>query len=305
MRANRVFRDTALELHDGVPTVISKTVAVATSRDKAISSPLSGALQVLRRVPESFDQLREAHEAAWHSLVSLFVLELDADRQTQLILNLHVFHLLQTLTPHTCELDAGVPARGLHGEGCRGHVFWDELFVLPVVTSRLPGVTRALLDCRWRRLDAARAAAREAGLRGAMFPWQSGSDGREETPLWKFNPLLGDWTADHSGFQRHSGLAVAHNVWQYFEATGDHAWLVQHGAEILLEVARLFDSMASYDPGPDRYHILGVMGPDEYHTGYPDRPAEGVDDNAYTNVMAAWLCGKAVYLMRSVIQGHE
>jgi hypothetical protein len=60
----------------------------------------------------------------------------------QLALNLHVFHILQTISPHTAALDAGVPARGLHGEGYQGHVFWDELFVLPLYilrTRRSPG----------------------------------------------------------------------------------------------------------------------------------------------------------------------
>ena len=86
---------------------------------------------------------------------------------------LSVFHVLQAVSPHNVDLDAGIPARGLHGEAYRGHVFWDELFVLPVLTLRLPGLARALLRYRTRRLDAARRAAREAGHVGAMYPWQS------------------------------------------------------------------------------------------------------------------------------------
>lgn len=305
-RVNRLlYREMVLDLQDGVPAAIGKVVAVVSSRDTAISSPLGGALTVLARAPAAFDQILAAHESAWLRWLAAFALELDTDRQTQLILNLHVFHLLQTLTPHTSDLDAGVPARGLHGEGYRGHVFWDELFVLPVLTSRLPAVARSLLDYRWRRLDTARHAARSAGLRGALFPWQSGSDGREETPHWTFNPRIKDWAADYSSLQRHSGLAIAYNTWQYFQATGDRAWLMQRGADILVDVARLFVSMAVHDPETDRFHITGVMGPDEYHTGYPDRPGQGVDDNAYTNVMAAWLCATALHLMRSVLQGHE
>jgi beta-phosphoglucomutase family hydrolase len=300
-----LYREGMLDLQDGVPTVLCKAVAVVTSRDAAISSPVGGALDVLGRAPAGFDQIVAAHEIAWQRLLAAFALELDTDRQTQLILNLHIFHVLQTLTPHTAELDAGVPARGLHGEGYRGHIFWDELFVLPVLASRLPAVAKSLLDYRWRRLDAARDAARKAGLKGAMYPWQSGSDGREETPHWVFNPRLNDWAEDYSSLQRHSGLAIAYNTWQYFEATGDRAWVIQRGAEILVEVARLFASMAVHDGASDRFHLNGVMGPDEYHTGYPDRPGEGINDNAYTNVMAAWVCGRALHLVRSVLQGHE
>ncbi|CAH0130944.1 putative glycosyl hydrolase MT2062 [Arthrobacter sp. Bi83] len=302
---SRVFRDVVLDLQDSIPAIMCKVVSMVSSRDTAISSPLAAALAVQERAPAEFDQILAAHEAAWQGLLDAFALELDTDRQTQLILNLHIFHLLQTLTPHTSEVDAGVPARGLHGEGYRGHVFWDELFVLPVLTSRLPVVARSVLDYRWRRLDAARDAARKAGLLGAMFPWQSGSDGREETPHWTFNPRIGDWAPDYSSLQRHSGLAVAFNTWQYFEATGDRAWLIRRGAEILVEVARLFTSMAVHDAETDRFHIHGVMGPDEYHTGYPDGPGHGLDDNAYTNVMAGWLCATALHLVRSVLQGPE
>jgi trehalose/maltose hydrolase-like predicted phosphorylase len=296
----QLYRRIEADLVDGVPLVIVKTAAVVTSRDRAVSSPRSGALAVLAGTGGSFEAILAGHEAAWQRLWRFFAIGLDADPQTQLILNLHVFHLLQTITGHTADLDAGVPARGLHGEGYRGHIFWDELFVLPLVTSRLPDVAKALLDYRWRRLDMARRAARDAGLAGALFPWQSGSDGREETPRQLFNPRSGRWLPDHSRLQRHVGLAVAFNAWQYFEATGDRGWLLHHGAELVVEVARLFAAMADYDAAADRFHLRAVMGPDEYHDGYPERPGEGLDDNAYTNMMAGWVCHRAAGLPETI-----
>lgn len=57
---------------------------------------------------------------------------------------------------------------------------------------------------------------------------------------------------------------------------------------MVVEIARLFDSLATFDGASQRYRIKGVMGPDEYHDGYPDRATPGLDDNAYTNVMAVW-----------------
>jgi len=303
--AGRTYRRFDVRLADGVPLVITKTAATATSHDRAISSPLSGALAVLGRAPDRFEDMLAPHEAAWQRLQHLFAVELDADPQSQLIMNLHVFHLLQTITPHTAGLDVGVPARGLHGEGYRGHIFWDDLFVLPLVTSRLPSVARALLNYRWRRLDAARDAAKAAGLKGALFPWQSGSDGREETPAWLFNQWSGHWIRDHSRQQRHGALAVAFNAWQYFEATLDRVWLSQTGAELIVEVARLFAAMAEYDPDADRFHLRGVVGPDEYHDGYPDNPGGGLDDNAYTNIMAAWACERAIHILSTTVPGRE
>ena len=289
---------------DGAPVTVTKTVAVATSRDHAISSPRTAATAVLARSARSFAVLLAEHEAAWSVLLKPFIIISDAPSQAQLILNLHVFHLLQTLTTHTAELDAGVPARGLHGEGYRGHIFWDELFVLPVLNSRLPSVARELIDYRWRRLGTAKDAARAAGLQGALFPWQSGSDGTEQTPKLQFNRLSGHWMPDYSHLQRHVGLAVAFNAWQYFEATQDRGWLTRHGAEIVVEVARLFASLADYDAADDRFHVRGVMGPDEYHTGHPGNPGGGLADNAYTNIMAAWVFDQAVWIMHSV-QGFD
>ncbi|GAA1050933.1 hypothetical protein GCM10009569_30520 [Arthrobacter russicus] len=200
---SRAFR---VQLEDGAPVILTKTAAIFTSHDRAISEPGGAALDRLAHRNEDIPVLLEQHEAAWRRLWDLFAVALDGDRHSQLVLNLHIFHLLQTLSPHTVELDTGVPARGWHGEGYRGHVFWDEVFVLPVLAVRLPEVSRALIDYRWRRLNAARVAASAAGLAGALFPWQSGSDGREETPNVLYNPRSGRWMPDNSHRQRHVGL---------------------------------------------------------------------------------------------------
>jgi beta-phosphoglucomutase family hydrolase len=301
--AGRYVRQFNLALQDGRPATVTKTVAVVTSRDPATASPGSGALAQLSRSGDGLGALLGAHEAAWQRLWDQFALDLDADGQSQLILNLHLFHLLQVISPHSASLDAGVPARGLHGEGYRGHVFWDELFVLPVTGLRLPSVSRALLDYRWHRLDAARDAARAAGLRGALFPWQSGSDGREETPEYLYNDRSSAWMPDNSRRQKHVGLAVAYNAWQHFQTTGDTGWLAERGAELIIEVTRMFASLATWDDVEDRFHIVGVMGPDEYHDGYPDTPGSGLRDNTYTNVLVSWLCERAADTIRA-LDGH-
>ncbi|HXU97003.1 MAG TPA: beta-phosphoglucomutase family hydrolase, partial [Jiangellaceae bacterium] len=293
-----------LAVTDGRPVVVGKLVAVVTSRDAAVASPGDGALAELDRAGDGFDEIMRRHVLAWQRLWEHFAVDVDTDDPVQLAVNLHVFHMLQTVSPHTALLDAGVPARGLHGEGYRGHVFWDELFVLPLYVMRLPAVARSLLDYRWRRLDAARQAARRAGHRGGMFPWQSGSDGRDETPRRLFNPRSQRWMPDNSWRQRHVGLAVAYNAWQYFQATADTRWFAEHGSELIVEVARFFADLATYDERDDRFHIHGTMGPDEYHDGYPDSPGEGLRDNAYTNVLTAWVCQRAVESL-AVLPTHE
>src|SRR5699024_1913930 len=116
----RYQRQLDLHLVDGEPVTMTKTVALATSRDAAISSPAVAGLEELGRNGGRFDALLEGHEAAWRRLWDRFGITLDADRQSQLILNLHVFHVLQAISEHTATLDAGVTARGLNGEGYRG-----------------------------------------------------------------------------------------------------------------------------------------------------------------------------------------
>ncbi|MCE3553133.1 glycoside hydrolase family 65 protein [Pseudonocardia sp. RS11V-5] len=292
----RVFHDVHLEVTEGRALTVEKIVALVTSRDVAISHPALTAVEQLADAP-SFQDLLTGHELAWEQLWRRFRVDLTDGRpttaETLRTLRLGLFHVLQTASPHDLDLDAGIPARGLHGEAYRGHVFWDELFVLPVLTLRMPQLTRALLHYRVRRLDAARHAARRAGHRGAMYPWQSGSDGREESQRVHLNPRSGRWLPDTSELQRHVGLAVAYDIWQYYQATGDLDFLAGHGAEVVLEVARFFADLAQHDPALDRYRIRGVMGPDEYSTRYPGAARPGIDDNAYTNVMAVWVWHRA------------
>lgn len=142
---------------------------------------------------------------------------------------------------------------------------------------------------RYRRLDEARERAREAGYGGAMYPWQSGSDGREETHAFNYNWNDGKWYADLSHNQRHVNAAIFYNVWQYYLATRDVNYIWNHGARMMLEIVRFWASITTFNPDRGRYEIHGVMGPDEYHEKYHDAPQAGINNNAYTNVMAAWM----------------
>ncbi len=279
------------------PARIEKIVAIHTSRDRAIADCAYQAAKVVAEAG-NFADLLHSHEAAWARLWRRCDVDLDCDDRTQLILRLHIFHLLQTVSRHTMDLDAGAPARGLHGEAYRGHVFWDELFILPFLNLRIPELTRALLMYRYRRLGEARRAARKQGYAGAMFPWQSASDGREESQAIHLNPRSGGWNPDHSRVQRHINSAIVYNVWQYYLATGDMEFISRYGAEIILEVARFWASIATYNAELGRYEIEGVMGPDEYHDAYPGASEPGLRNNAYTNVMAAWVLWRALDLLQ-------
>ncbi|MEU0851588.1 glycosyl hydrolase family 65 protein [Streptomyces flaveolus] len=293
----RVTQRTTLRLEPGRTATVDKVVALHTSRDPAISDPVQAAVDRVADAP-GFDGLLAGHRTAWGQLWRRARLEVPGEGGA--ILRLHLFHVLQTLSPHTADLDVGVPARGLHGEAYRGHVFWDELFVLPYLNLHFPEVSRALLHYRHRRLEQARAAARAIGRRGALYPWQSGSDGREETQQLHLNPRSGRWLPDHSHLQHHVGSAIAYNVWQYCEASGDAEFLHTKGAETLLQIARFWADSATWDDHLGRHRIRGVVGPDEYHDAYPGAVEPGLDDNAYTNVTASWVLARTLEVVRSL-----
>lgn len=282
----RAEEEFTLNARQGEAIHVEKTLALCTSRDKAISEPLHDAKELALRVPDG-ETLRHEHEAAWDRLWGRCDLRLDCEPEAQLRLRVHIFHLLQTVSPLTTDRDVGVPSRGWHGEAYRGHIFWDELFIFPFLNLRVPEITRALLLYRFRRLDEARHAARREGLQGAMFPWQSGSNGREESQKLHLNPQSGRWIPDNTHRQRHVNAAIAYNIWLYWQTTGDIEFLAHYGAEMILEIARFWSSLARRNPADGRYDIENVVGPDEYHTGYPD-DGEGLRNNAYTNVMAVW-----------------
>ncbi|CQD15346.1 HAD family hydrolase [Mycobacterium lentiflavum] len=288
-----IGHDIAVELSLGETVMVEKTVTLFTGRDAATSEPAVDAERWLSRLGR-FAELRDGHLNAWIHLWERLSIEFEDFTDESRILRLHLLHLLQTVSPNSCDLDVGIPARGLHGEAYRGHIFWDELFIFPVLNLRLPLITRSLLGYRYRRLPEARQAARAAGYSGAMFPWQSGSDGREESQRLHLNPRSGRWNPDGSARAHHIGIAVAYSAWKFYQVTADLAYLIDYGGELLAEIARFWVSRADYDEERDRYSIRGVIGPDEFHSGYPDAAYDGIDNNAYTNVMAVWVIMRAL-----------
>ncbi len=276
-----------VDVTDGQAVEVDKLVAIFTSNDGDSLEPLASATAAV--ADSSFDEIRAASERAWQTIWERVDVAIDGDRMSQKILRLHLYHCVVTASPHTAALDVGIPARGLHGEAYRGHIFWDELFILPLYNLHFPDTARASLLYRHRRLGAARGYAREHGYEGAMYPWQSGSDGREETPTVHLNPVSGRWGPDYSSLQRHVSLAVAFGTWEYYAATHDMEFLSDYGAEMFVELARFWAGISSFNTETGRYEISGVMGPDEFHEKYPGADSGGVKDNSYTNIMVAWL----------------
>jgi alpha,alpha-trehalase len=288
------------QVKEGSKITVEKIMALYTSRDRGVSECNLSARQAIARVG-GFENLVESHILAWEQLWRRFEIQFNAKvgvpsgskgkeggEYTTMVLHLYLFHILQTTSPHTLDLDVGVPARGWHGEAYRGHIFWDEIFVFPILNFRFHEINRTLLRYRYRRLNEARANARKAGYLGALFPWQSGSDGREESQKIHLNPKSNRWLPDDTYLQYHVNAAIAYNIYQYFQITEDLEYLAFFMAEMLLEISRFWGSLAQYNDDLERYEILGVVGPDEYHTRYPGVDKPGLKNNAYTNFMAVW-----------------
>jgi beta-phosphoglucomutase family hydrolase len=285
-----------------------KTVSLYTSRDSAISEAGLAAREAVAEAP-SFNSLLNSQILAWRNLwrqFDLFIETTEAHSKIMpsLLLHFNSFHALQTASPNILDLDVGLPARGWTGEGYEGHIFWDDLFMFPFINLRTPTVTEALLKYRYRRLDAARKIAKSFGAKGARFPWQSGSDGREETKFLWF-PERNLWKFDSTHLQVHVNVSIAYNIWQYYQVTTNLDFIHAYGAEMMFEIARFFATFAKYNKERDRYELHGVVGPDEWHIGYAETDGGGIKNNAYTNIMVAWCLARALELLQVMPHDHR
>ena len=220
----------------------------------------------------------DRHAAAWQERWTASDLVVEGDDVAQQALRFAIYHLNSAANPDDEHVSIG--ARGLTGDAYLGHVFWDtEIYVVPFFTFTWPEAARALLMYRYHTLPGARAKAARLGYRGALYAWESADTGDETTPEQVVDPE-GRVIKILSGLQEHHISAdVAYAVWQYWVATHDERFLLEAGAEILLETARFWASRAEFE-ADGHWHIRHVIGPDEYH--------EDIDDSAFTNHMARW-----------------
>ena len=225
-----------------------------------------------------------AHEAAWKSRWQCSDVTIAGDDDAQHALRFAAYHLNSAANPADQRVSIG--ARALTGDDYHGHVFWDtEIFLLPFFTLTWPEAARSLLMYRYHTLAGAREKAAAMGWRGALYAWESAATGAEVSPEQLIGPDRKLVAVLCGRQEQHISADIAYAVWQYWQATEDDDFLLQAGAEILLETARFWASRARLE-ADGQCHIRGVIGPDEYH--------EDIDDNAYTNVMARWNIHRAL-----------
>ncbi|MFC6290019.1 glycoside hydrolase family 65 protein [Levilactobacillus angrenensis] len=264
-----------------------KNVVLFTSRETT-GNLLTAATDELKQA--SFADTLTSSTAYWQKRWADADIQISGDITSQKLTRVNLYHLFSAVQAiRSGQIDASINARGLDGEAYRGHVFWDEMFDLPVFALHDPKLTRQLLLYRYRRLPAAKKNAQAAGYAGAMFPWQSGAVGDEQSQITHLNPLTNTWDPDYSSLQRHVSLAIAYNVILYSRITGDTDFMAKYGLEMLQEIGQFWLSKTTLNNANHRYTIDKVMGPDEFHENYPNADTTGLANNAYTNLMVTWL----------------
>jgi len=284
-----IYMEFVSEVAENQEFVIYKNVAYTNSLDKIKFDPEEKLLK-----NNHFSELVYKSAEEWAKIWKKVDIEIDGDRLSQKLIRLHIYHLMISASEHSAEFDVSIGARGLHGEAYRGHIFWDELFIFPFYNIHFPNITRSMLLYRYRRLEEAKKYAQSNAYKGAMFPWQSASSGEEETQEMHLNPKSGLWGPDYSRNQRHISLAIGLNIIRYYQCTDDRDFIKDFGFEMLSEICRFFVSACKYSAKDFRYHTENMMGPDEFHEKYPNAEDGGLKDNAYTNIMLAWLLRQTI-----------
>jgi alpha,alpha-trehalose phosphorylase len=256
---------TGKELQPGETLTITKFVAYGWSAQRtlpALRDQVDAALSAV--LYTGWDKMLEEQRGMLDEYWRGADVELDGDPVVQQAVRFALFHTYQAAARAE---QRAIPAKGLTGSGYNGHAFWDtETFVLPVLTASAPQAAADALRWRYRTLDLALDRAKTLYLKGAAFPWRT-IRGQE---------CSGYWPAGSAALHVNADIAAA--VVRYVDWTGDEAFEREVALPLLVETARLWASVGYYGRD-DRFHIDGVTGPDEY--------SALVDDNLYTNMMAA------------------
>ncbi len=278
-----------LEVPRYAALTLDKLSTVTTSRDLALDGESAqeaqqraeedGMARLLSAMALGYDKAFLESAAAWKDYWDMHDIEIESENPfDQLMLRFAIYHLRIMDKPDDPRV--GIGAKGLTGEGYKGHSFWDtEIFILPYFILTDPQAARSLLTFRYRGLLGARRKAAENGFEGAMYPWEAAwvSDG-EVTPLWGGADIVtGKPIPILTGMiEQHITADVAFGVHLYDAVTHDQTFMDECGYEILIDTARFWASRVTRDERG--YVILDVIGPDEYK--------EHVNNNAYTNYMA-------------------
>lgn len=246
---------------------LTKYIAYTSCLDMPVEELEGFTQEVLDQArADGFASLMAEQQTAMDTFWQAADITIDGDESLQQGLRFNLFHIMQSAGR---DGKTGMGAKGLSGEGYEGHYFWDtEMYVLPVFIWTNPELAKQLLLYRYYTLPQARERAKVLGHpNGALYPWRT-INGEEASTYFPLGTA-----------QYHINGDIAYAVWQYYEATGDYAFLRDYGAEMLVETARVFADVGNFAQcRGGKYCICAVTGPDEYNAI--------VDNNLYTNLLA-------------------
>lgn len=230
----------------------------------------------------SYEVLRAEHIAAWSKIWDISRVEIEGDDDAMLALNYSIYHL-NCIAPRDMS-GVSIPARGLSGQVYKGAVFWDtEMFMIDYYIHTDPAVAKTLIEYRINTIGGARDKAKEYGLAGAYYAWESQEGGFEACSDYNIVDVftkrpMRTYFRDK---QYHVSAAVVYAIMKYIDATGDTSILSDGAMKVILECAMMYRSLLLKKADGRCYEIHDVVGPDEYH--------ERVNNNAYTNKMAQFV----------------
>ncbi len=279
-----IFRYLEFELEAGAEIILEKVVSITHSNE--VESPLKTAWEEVKEAGgKGFASLLKEHQATWDAFWELSDIVIEGNTEAQVLTR---FNLYQAFIATPTHANLPVGARGLSCQVYQGAAFWDqETYNLPMYAFTHTEVARRLVAYRYDTLDGARRKAKRLGYYGAFYAWTSGKTGDELFPDFFFTDVLtGRPIRNHFNcWQIHISPDVVYGIWLYYQATGDWEFLREQGAEVLFEVAQFLVSRVHFKKDKNRYEIIRVLGPDEYH--------ENVDNNAYTNYLSRFSLQKA------------
>ena len=299
-----------IQVKAGEAFCVEKFSTVHTTRDlayrnagsaEALEALKNDSKQMIMKIYESdYETLLEESTAVWQKIWEREDILIDSENPIdQLAMRFAIYHL--NIMVKKDDNRVGIGAKAMSGEGYKGHSFWDtEVFILPYYMMTQPNTAKMLLEYRYNTLDGARRKAKENGYEGAMYPWESAwIDDGEVTPLWgEADVVTGETLPILTGLiEQHISADVSFAVWQYYNATQDEDFMNRCGYEIIMDTARFWASRLEWNEALERYEINDVIGPDEY--------SEHVNNNAYTNYLAAYNMKLAVTLMDCLASGSE
>ena len=255
------------DVEKGRRITLTKYIAYVTSRDRYEDSILAEAANYSAFAASTgWEDLCKAQHLYLDHYWENANVEIEGDPALQQGVHFNTFHLLQSVGR---DGKTNIAAKGLTGEGYSGHTFWDsEGFAVPFFLYHSPLIARALLEYRYSTLDGARNRARQMShYHGALYPWRT--IGGDECSSY--------YPAGTAQYHINADIALA--IKNYYLASQDKIFMVDMGAEILFETARIWAEVGWFAPVKNgKYSIPCVTGPDEYSVL--------VDNNAYTNYMA-------------------